>query len=586
MDKLPPKGIQPDIIEEFYNDVARTPMGDRDVREIVSQYLDRYYTAQDISDETIAYISRIQNTDAYAKAMDTIRFVALAKDKVSQERITQAVAQAEAAGTTVAETAAGREIVAALPLEARQAISLPISTSPVEGAVGYGVGSGRPINTPAPAVETRGLGPIEGGVAGAASRPAGAPAQGVLRETGTEAATMASRAERPVVQEAGILASIPGLGKLLEGGTKAKLAIAGAIGLAAYAASQATSTSGSKLPPEPAPTFMPPQAIGGGPPSEEEELRTQINKLRQELAAPGLSNSGKVNKEAEIIAAQIRLEQDRLFRLEDELKNTPNTPENAPKISGLNQQRQVSQVTINGLSDDWSKRIELGAKLLGEESANKPEDVALRRRASEAAINSANANAAASAAAAARNAVETEAAKYNLALEQKLEPTKIATAQANLEKAINENLFTQLKLEDLRLSTTRTNKISELTDRYINGELSPEDYSNQAAAINNDYKTIGDNIIKREELKREETRTAIAEAGITGVYNGQPTLAAKQAERANAIGEAGVTGVFNGQPTIQAQEIAARNKFQQDQLAIQRAAEEQVRRRLHPRQQR
>ena len=43
MDKLPPKGIQPDIIENFYNDVARTPMGDRDVREIVSQYLDRYY---------------------------------------------------------------------------------------------------------------------------------------------------------------------------------------------------------------------------------------------------------------------------------------------------------------------------------------------------------------------------------------------------------------------------------------------------------------------------------------------------------------------------------------------------------------
>ena len=57
--------------------------------------------------------------------------------------------------------------------------------------------------------------------------------------------------------------------------------------------------------------------------------------------------------------------------------------------------------------------------------------------------------------------------------------------------------------------------------------------------------------------KEFELNKALSEAGLTGVYNGQQTLAAQQAALEKALAEAGLTGMYNGQQTLEAQKMAA-----------------------------
>lgn len=50
---------------------------------------------------------------------------------------------------------------------------------------------------------------------------------------------------------------------------------------------------------------------------------------------------------------------------------------------------------------------------------------------------------------------------------------------------------------------------------------------------------------------------ALSEAALTGTYNGQQTLAAKQLAQQLAASEAGLTGTYNGQQTLAAKQLAA-----------------------------
>jgi hypothetical protein len=65
---------------------------------------------------------------------------------------------------------------------------------------------------------------------------------------------------------------------------------------------------------------------------------------------------------------------------------------------------------------------------------------------------------------------------------------------------------------------------------------------------------------------------ALSEAALTGTYNGQQTLAAKQLAQQLAASEAGLTGLYNGQQTLDAQNQAATigyNKQQQKLAQLQ-----------------
>ena len=55
-------------------------------------------------------------------------------------------------------------------------------------------------------------------------------------------------------------------------------------------------------------------------------------------------------------------------------------------------------------------------------------------------------------------------------------------------------------------------------------------------------------------------------AGLTGIYNGTPTLAAQQFELNKALQEAGLTGQYNGQPTFDYQKWLADNEYREKPL--------------------
>lgn len=62
--------------------------------------------------------------------------------------------------------------------------------------------------------------------------------------------------------------------------------------------------------------------------------------------------------------------------------------------------------------------------------------------------------------------------------------------------------------------------------------------------------------------KSAADQKALAEAGLTGTYNGQDTQAAKAASQQKALAEAGLTGSYNGADTLQKQAIDAANSQQ------------------------
>ena len=95
-----------------------------------------------------------------------------------------------------------------------------------------------------------------------------------------------------------------------------------------------------------------------------------------------------------------------------------------------------------------------------------------------------------------------------------------------------------------------------------------------------------------QAAKQADLEKALAEAGLTGVYNGQQTLAAQQfaADQAyrdkqlamaqqefdlnKALSEAGLTGVYNGQQTLEAQKMAADQAYRDQQAALEKALAE------------
>lgn len=83
---------------------------------------------------------------------------------------------------------------------------------------------------------------------------------------------------------------------------------------------------------------------------------------------------------------------------------------------------------------------------------------------------------------------------------------------------------------------------------------------NQAAAqeaIRQFNAGFGLDVNKFNEAIREYNQAFnISEAGLTGTYNGQPTLAAQQQAFTQALSAAGVTGIYQGQPTLAAQQQA------------------------------
>lgn len=63
--------------------------------------------------------------------------------------------------------------------------------------------------------------------------------------------------------------------------------------------------------------------------------------------------------------------------------------------------------------------------------------------------------------------------------------------------------------------------------------------------------------------RQQDFNNAIAQAGLTGLYQGAPTVDAQQNQFLRALQEAGVTGVYNGQQTIDAQTQALQNALAQ-----------------------
>lgn len=70
-----------------------------------------------------------------------------------------------------------------------------------------------------------------------------------------------------------------------------------------------------------------------------------------------------------------------------------------------------------------------------------------------------------------------------------------------------------------------------------------------------------DNAYQQQYFNWQQQQAALAnsmsEAGLTGTYNGQQTVAAQQAALQNALNEASTTGTYNGQDTLAAQQLAA-----------------------------
>lgn len=95
-----------------------------------------------------------------------------------------------------------------------------------------------------------------------------------------------------------------------------------------------------------------------------------------------------------------------------------------------------------------------------------------------------------------------------------------------------------------------------------------------------------------QAAKQADLEKALAEAGLTGVYNGQQTLAGQQfaADQAyrdkqlamaqqefdlnKALSEAGLTGMYNGQQTLEAQKMAADQAYREQQVALEKALAE------------
>ena len=95
-----------------------------------------------------------------------------------------------------------------------------------------------------------------------------------------------------------------------------------------------------------------------------------------------------------------------------------------------------------------------------------------------------------------------------------------------------------------------------------------------------------------QAAKQADLEKALAEAGLTGMYNGQQTLAGQQfaADQAyrdkqlamaqqefdlnKALSEAGLTGMYNGQQTLEAQKMAADQAYREQQAALEKALAE------------
>lgn len=111
--------------------------------------------------------------------------------------------------------------------------------------------------------------------------------------------------------------------------------------------------------------------------------------------------------------------------------------------------------------------------------------------------------------------------------------SNVDTSESSPVVAENGRLETNLR----QIAQAKNDALSSL-DVSVLDKLMQKQKEEQAAAANQ---------------RQQEFENAIAQAGLTGLYQGAPTQTAQQNQFLRALQEAGVTGVYNGQQTMDAQ---------------------------------
>lgn len=103
-------------------------------------------------------------------------------------------------------------------------------------------------------------------------------------------------------------------------------------------------------------------------------------------------------------------------------------------------------------------------------------------------------------------------------------------------------------------------RTSDIENAYLSDIQAAEAgiQSQQMQALIAEMQRQRDLAIAQDQFNRQ---FGLSEAGLTGIYNGMPTLDALNAQRQFGLQEAGLTGVYNGMPTLSAQELAMNRAF-------------------------
>lgn len=149
-----------------------------------------------------------------------------------------------------------------------------------------------------------------------------------------------------------------------------------------------------------------------------------------------------------------------------------------------------------------------------------------------------------------RNATYDTAAQTNKSLDE-------LNAQRGLYRS------GQARTDTARTLATRDAGVNDLNNQQT---LAAQKLTNQLNQLNASEAT--DIASLQGQQGAADRQYALSEAGLTGLYNGQQTLAAKQLAQQLATSEAALTGLYNGQQTLDAKNQAASIDYNNKQLLL------------------
>ena len=275
---------------------------------------------------------------------------------------------------------------------------------------------------------------------------------------------------------------IPGLAGLtrnrsvLIGGAGLGLAAIGATASGLLGSTPTPPKSSPEIPIGPSAMQNLPSAASPGPSADDLEYQRLLNQVN---SMP--ENAGKYQAMGSLIVRRLTALESRRKELQTKLDSLdPTNLMQKDAYASIALLLRDTLTSIDKENDNWAKNEGLKRDQAKFDAANSPENLDLEKRAKEAAIASANASAAASQSSAANSAMQRAVNEFQLAQAKDLAPTVKARAEADLA-AVQANLqIAEATLHKLQAEALQKDTVDSLTQQYNNGELTYEQYAEQA----------------------------------------------------------------------------------------------------------